>query len=235
MPKVQDTILIVDDDRESRSSYELVARAAGFRVQPVQGPVRNVGELLEVARKWKAKFALCDHRLSEGHYARFSGAEAVARCNQTHLPAVLTTRYQRSDVDTSIRQWRRWIPCLVPSTDISPPNLRAACETCQREVVDSIVPVGRRGYRAVLTVKDIVPKANDNVVKVIVTQWNPREQVGFPLSMLPAQLRRRIEMGSFLLATVNTAAESSDDLFFEDFELPHPDDVKSVLAQFSGR
>src|SRR5438477_4527147 len=109
MPKAQETMLIVDDDRESRSSYELVARAAGFRVEPVQGPVGSVDDLLKVAKKAKARFALCDHRLSEGHYARFNGAEAVARCNQIQLPAVLTTRYQLSDVDTSIRRWRRWI------------------------------------------------------------------------------------------------------------------------------
>jgi len=84
-------------------------------------------------------------------------------------------------------------------------------------------------------VKDVVPKANERVVKVVITQWNPHEQVGFPLSMVPQRLRQHVEIGGFLLATVNTAAKSPDDLFFEDFELPHPDDVKAVRAQFGGR
>src|ERR1051325_497161 len=88
----------------------MTARAAGFRVHVVLGPITTVQQLLETARVEKARFALCDHRLSEGRYARFNGAEAVARCNQASFPAVLTTRYQRSDIDTSIRRWRRWIP-----------------------------------------------------------------------------------------------------------------------------
>ena len=185
--------------------------------------------------KEKARFALCDHRLSEGHYARFSGAEAVAKCNLARFPAVLTTRYQRSDVETSIRRWRRWIPRLVASSELSPPNLHDAFHACEREVVDAVVPLERRGYRAVLTIKDIIPKSDDKVVKVVITQWNPREQVGFPISMLSVALRSRVEIGMFLLATVNTAAESADDLFFENFELPHPDDVKAVRAYFGSR
>jgi len=194
-----------------------------------------VPQLLEAAKTAKAQFALCDHRLSEGHYARFDGAEAVARLNQAHLPSVLTTRYQRSDVDTSIRPWRRWIPRLVASSALSPFVLQEACEACRREVVNYVVPIERRGCRVVLTVKDVVPKANEKVVKVVITQWNPREQVGFPLSMMPLRLRQHVDIGEFLLATVNTAAESPDDLFFEDFEIPHPDDVKAVRAQFGGR
>jgi CheY-like chemotaxis protein len=232
MPK-SDAILIVDDDQESRRSYELTARAAGFRVHVVLGPITTVQKLLETAKAQKVRFALCDHRLSEGRYARFSGAEAVALCNQENLPAVLTTRYQRSDIDTSIRRWRRWIPRLVASSELSPPSLHEAFNACEREIVKAVVPQERRGYRAVLTVKDIVPKAEEKVVKVVITQWNATEQVGFPLSMLPAALRPRIEVGSFLLATVNTAAETADELFFEHFELPHADDVKAVRAQFS--
>ena len=118
---------------------------------------------------------------------------------------------------------------------MSPPNLHDAFNACEREIVNAVVPQERRGYRAVLTVKDIVPKADEKVVKVVITQWNPTEQVGFPLSMLPASLRPRVEVGSFLLATVNTAAESTDDLFFENFELPHADDVKAVRAKFNNR
>lgn len=228
-------MLIVDDDRESRASYELVARAAGFRAEPVPGPVSGVPQLLEAAKTANARFALFDHRLTEGHYARFSGAEAVARFNQARLPSVLTTRYQRNDVDTSIRSWRRWIPRLVASSSLSPPILQEAFEACQNEIVNSLIPLERRGYRAVLTVKDVIPKANEKVVMVVITQWNPREQVGFPLSMIPAGLHQQVEIGGFLFATVNTAAESPEDLFFEDFEFPHPDDVKAVRAQFGGR
>src|SRR5262245_30183403 len=126
MPRDEETVLIVDDDQESRRSYELTARAAGFRAKMVLGPVRSVEQLLETATKERARFALCDHRLSEGHYARFSGAEAVAKCNLARFPAVLTTRYQRNDVETSIRRWRRWIPRLVASSELSPPNLHDA-------------------------------------------------------------------------------------------------------------
>ena len=85
------------------------------------------------------------------------------------------------------------------------------------------------------SVKDIVPKAEEKIVKVVVTQWNANEQVGFPLSMLPPQMRANVSIGAFLLATVNTAAAGADDLFFEDFELPHPDDVKAVRTQFNHR
>lgn len=233
--RTQDAIIIVDDDQESRASYALTARTAGFRVHLLSDPVKNIQDLLQTARSAKARFALCDHRLSEGNYARFSGAEAVARCNQASIPAVLTTRYQRSDIDTSIRRWRRWIPRLVASSDLSPSNLHDAFAACESEIVNDLVPRERRGYRSVLTVKDIVPKAAEKIVKVVVTQWNPTEQVGFPLSMVPLPMRGSVEIGTFLLATVNTAAERADDLFFENFEFPHPDDVKTVRAQFNHR
>jgi len=57
MPKRQGTILIVDDDRGSRNSYALLARAAGFKVEPVLGPVRGVPQLLEVAKTTQAMAA----------------------------------------------------------------------------------------------------------------------------------------------------------------------------------
>ncbi|MBI5384997.1 MAG: hypothetical protein HZA90_09965 [Verrucomicrobia bacterium] len=236
MPSAGETILIVDDDAQSRSNYTLLARSAGYRAEPVLGPLRSIGQLLAVAKKCGARYALCDHRLSEGHYASFQGAEAVAGCNKARMPAaVLTTGYQQTYADTSIRKWRRWIPSLIPSTKITPQLLRDACERCRKEVLEAIVPMERRGCRAVLTVKELIPRGSETVVRVRITQWSTTELAGFPLSMVPVSLQEKIAVGAFLFASVNTGASSADDLFFENFELPHPDDIKAIHTQFGGR
>lgn len=227
------TIAIVDDDADSRATYAGSAEIAGFKPYCCEQRFRRVEEVLDEANEHRARFALCDHRLTEGHYARFTGAEVVARFYDAGIPAVLVTSYLRSDIETTIRPFRRKIPRLLPG--ISPVSLREALEACKAEVVDNKVPLERRGCRAVLTVKELASRGSQTVVRVRITQWSTTELAGFPLSMVPNEIRKDVKVGAFLFATVNTGALSADDLFFEDFQLPHPDDVKTVQAQFGGR
>jgi hypothetical protein len=228
------TIVIIDDDAASRATYAASARIAGFKPYCCEQRFRRVEEVLDEAREHRARFALCDHRLTEGRYARgFTGAEAVARFYDAGIAAVLVTSYLRSDVETTIRPFRRKIPRLLPS--ISPDSLRDALEACSAEVVEHEIPMERRGCRAVLTVKELASRGSLTVVKVRITQWSTTELAGFPLSMVPSEIRNDVKVGSFLFATVNTGANSADDLFFDNFELPHPDDVKAIQAQFGGR
>ncbi len=227
------TIAIIDDDAASRATYAGSAIAAGFRPYCCEQRFRRVEEVLDEAREHRARFALCDHRLTEGHYARFYGAEVVARFYDAGIPAVLVTSYLRSDMETTIRPFRRKIPRLLPG--ISPALLREALEACKAEVVEHEIPMERRGCRAVLTVKELASRGSLTVVKVRITQWSTTELAGFPLSMVPAEIRNDVKVGAFLFATVNTGANSADDLFFENFELPHSDDVKAIQAQFGGR
>jgi FixJ family two-component response regulator len=227
------TIAIIDDDPDSRATYAASARIAGFNPYCCEQRFRRVEEVLDEANGHRARFALCDHRLTEGHYARFTGAEIVARFYDAGIPAVLVTSYLRSDVETTIRPFRRRIPRLL--SGISPDSLRAALEACKEEVVDHEIPMERRGCRAVLSVKELSPRGNETVVRVRITQWSTTDLAGFPLSMVPDEIRTQVKVGAFLFATVNTGAVSADDLFFEDFQLPHPDDVKAIRAQFGGR
>ncbi len=233
--KIRPSIAIIDDDSDSRDTFAGSAQLAGFKPCIFEGRYRSEDALLADARKNKVKFALCDHILSDAHYARFTGAKAVARFYDSGIPAVLVTHFLQSEVESSIRPFRRKIPQLISSSQVSPQRLREALEACRQEIVEHKIPLERRGCRAVLTVKELVPGPNETVVKVRITQWSTTEFAGFPLSMIPLAIRKSVKPEAFLFATVNTGADSSADLFFEDFELPHPDDAEATRTQFGSR
>src|SRR5712671_4946160 len=110
-------IAIIDDDADSRDTFASSARAAGYDPKIFAERYRTIDMLLEQARKFRVKYALCDHRLNERPYASFYGAEAVARFYDVGIPAVLVTSYQRSDTETSIRPYRRRIPRLLSNVN----------------------------------------------------------------------------------------------------------------------
>ena len=185
-------------------------------------------------------YAVCDHRLFELDYARFYGAEAVAGFYDSRsIAPVLLTGYEDEDAETSIRRYRRKIPSLLHAKDVSPNRLMSGLRDAQREAIEGIVRPERQSCPAVMTVTDMVSAemrdGQEAVVRVIVAQWNPEEPVGFPLSMVPEQIRKAVVPGAFLYADVNVDAHRQEDLFFENFSLPDPDDVQAADTLFDNR
>jgi len=104
--------------------------------------------------------------------------------------------------------------------------LTPAFHACEREVLHADLATSRRPRRAIVLVNDILDQRRQKIVEAFVPQWNPHEAVGFPLELVPADLRPKVQPGTTLLASVNIDAESSADLFFGEFELPHPSDLQ---------
>jgi hypothetical protein len=224
LPKKRRRLAIVDDDRNHRTMLGLKVKLAGFVPVPLEQAYPSVADLLENIRRKRVFGALCDHRLREGNYAGFDGAEAVAALYDRRKPAILVTDYGRVDADGSIRAFRRRIPVLLPTSEALPDCIAQGLEACEREVIKHEIPIHRRPRRALVMIDEVVGNSSARQVIAFVPQWEPNEAVRFPESIVPVRLRSELKKGRFLIALVNTDAELNEDLFFENFELP-PDEA----------
>lgn len=79
----------------------------------------------------------------------------------------------------------------------------------------------RRPWRTLIRVKDI-QQANGDVgfAFIVVPAWSSRAVVKLPADSIPTNILKRIRNGSRLHAKVNIGAVRSEDLFFEEWELP---------------
>ena len=74
-------------------------------------------------------------------------------------------------------------------------------------------------------------EGGQEVLDVFVATWHPLIAVRLPVAIIPGHLRQGIEPGKYLLASVNTDAEHSAELFFENFEAaPEPMDLSYVFG-----
>jgi hypothetical protein len=222
--KTRRRLAIIDDNPNHRNQLGLKAKLAGFAPVPLLQAYPSVGDLLEGIRRARVYGALCDHRLREGNYAAFDGAEAVASLYDQRKPAILVTDYGEVDRDGSIRAFRRRIPILIPTSEALPDRIVRGLEVCEREVIKHEIPISRRPRRALVMIDEVVQSPHGRQVIAFVPQWDPNEAVSFPESIIPADLRSEVKKGRFLIAWINTDAELNEDLFFDSFELP-PDEA----------
>jgi hypothetical protein len=66
----------------------------------------------------------------------------------------------------------------------------------------------------------------------MMSQWDSKQEVGFPLDLVPKKLQAAVKPGKLLIAEVNIEAERQEDLFFDKFELPDADVLKKAKALF---
>jgi hypothetical protein len=173
----------------------------------------------------KAQAAVCDNYLQPGGYA-FYGAEAVARLYDRRFPAILVTQFLEQDRDTSIRERRQKIPIVLSKEQADPPAIMQGFVVCAREHRGDIA-LGRRPCRTLIKVARLDPESGPGMVDALVLSWNPHLPVRFPVKIMPDHLRLALAVGQYLIARVNTGAESTADLFFTDFEAapePLPED-----------
>lgn len=211
---------IVDDNPQHRQALIRKAKLAGFAAVSFESKFAKVADLVSAVRKEKVYGVLCDHRLQEGNFANFFGAQAVAELYKADIPAVLVTDYSAVDLDRTIRPYRRWIPLVMPTGTVDPDGIEAALERCDLEVRQHKVPITRRPRRAIVLVEEVRESPTGKQVVAFVPQWNPNEAVSFPLELIPEDLHSLVEPNATLLAAVNIDAESGDDLYFDEFERP---------------
>jgi hypothetical protein len=201
---------------------------AGYDPFIVEGPYQDVNTLIEYIMQ-NAQGALCDHRLTHRGFARFSGALLVASLIDKGLPAILVTQYKEIDIDVSIRKWRHKIPVLLSRDETNASTIRAGMAACVSEL-NGNVAINRRPHRVLLRVTDISEESKEKVIDVIIPSWNPQRAVRFPASLVPQELQDKLRQDVRIFALVNIGAETSDELYFQKFELASEPDEDDGLA-----
>jgi len=110
--------------------------------------------------------------------------------------------------------------------------LESALLSADREVRENNPPQERIPYRTIMTVQRIETLRSSKVVKVMMSQWDSAQEVGFPLDLVPKKLQAVVKPGSMLIAEVNIGAARQEDLYFDKFELPAADVLKKAKTLF---
>ena len=82
------------------------------------------------------------------------------------------------------------------------------------ELLDCRQSIGAEG----VAVRRLENEEHKEIVTVEIPGWKPGEPVRFPLDLVPESIQLHVTPGECLLAKVNLAAESEDDLCLHGFE-----------------
>jgi hypothetical protein len=214
-------VAVVDDDDLQRDLIAAMLADQGLKPYPVIGPIQSVPRLVTRILRY-AGSAICDHRLNDHAFARFSGAEATAALVERGIPAILLTQFLSIDNDVSVRLWREHIPVAL-RRDQAPDGsvLVAALERAGHEL-DNPDALRRTTQRCLLRVRAVTTEGHNKVLDVSIAGWKPDVAVRLPLALLPTPLRRDVEKGALFVAEVNTDAEDQAELFFRNFAKAPP-------------
>jgi len=233
-PSLQNRRIAVFEDSDTKRD-RLCTLVKMCRAVPVPsvGHAPKLNGLRNYFQSERIDLLISDHRLYEHHdYATYCGAQAVAESYRLGIGGIVLTAYGRNDADNSLRRSRRWIPALLHSKELTPDRLKDALIKADVEVREHRVPLERTPHRTIMTVQSIEPRGDSKVVKVMMSQWDSKQEVGFPLDLVPKKFQAAVKPGKLLIAEVNIEAERQEDLFFDKFELPDADVLKKAKALF---
>ena len=209
-----ESILVVDDDAETREG--LCYSIEELEITPVleEGPIKNLAQFVKQVPR-RAQAVLCDYRLkTSGTYSSYGGDEVVAACYRSGIPGLLCTQY--TDVVFEMnRRLRRFIPSLLNTSSPNPDDIRASLRACQEEFSGSYRPA-RRPWRALVRVHDA--PAGEDYCHVIVPAWSADQAIRLYLEDLPDMIRPRMTTGARLHAKVNIGADSFEEVYFDEWE-----------------
>ncbi|SRR6266540_1787780 len=206
-------VVIVDDLIAARQSYELTVEDADLLPVPEEGPLPSLDAYVQQMRT-RADAVLSDFKLTVKNYARFDGAELVARAYDAGVPGVLCTRYEKAQLD-EIRVYRDRIPVLVQPHDLDTETLVRSIESAVHEL-DKGRPSSRKPWRTQVHVVEV--DTADGFFYVDLPGWDSSEIIRLRLKDLAESIRLHIKEDFRCHAQVNIGADSSDDLFFVDWE-----------------
>ena len=179
------------------------------------GPLLPLVEFIQMSIK-EADAVICDHKLTKGTYANFSGADAVAYFYKEKFPALLCTAYSKADL-LSIRKNRQYIPVLIESDQVNPDNITKGFEICIKELKGVFSQV-RKAWKVLVRVEEIYQDSKPEMFDVILPGWNSREIIRLPFEIVKREYRDRIKPETRFHAYVNKGAESQEDLYFKNFQ-----------------
>ncbi len=213
------TIAIIDDEQESRSSLALTVRQTGRESVEFDRAPTSTDEFVHRIRD-SAEAAICDHRLDVGDFgATFTGAQLAAQLYDADVPAILVSEYVSTDLP-DIRMYRRKMPVLVHADQYDEESIEEGLRLCERELADG-PSFDRRPFRALVHVKRLVEFGSRRMVSAFVPDWNERAAISFPDELIDESLRSTLKEDVRYWAQVNTGASKAEDLYLDGFELAH--------------
>ncbi|MGA2989586.1 MAG: hypothetical protein ABSD88_03845 [Candidatus Korobacteraceae bacterium] len=210
-------VQVIDDDPTARRAMAFTITDANLEALPADGPLPKLREFVKSTKR-QVDAVVSDHRLKQGHYATFNGAEAVAELYNAHCPAVLCTRWSTADID-AIRQYIPFIPSLISIDEVNPETIATGFARCISEFKSEPVP-SRRAWRTLLRVESVEVGSKPALFYVAIPGWDSKEIIRLPLDLIPYQRRTLLKPGFRFFASVNKGAEQPEALFFTNFEFP---------------
>lgn len=207
---------VVDDDARARAATVLTVADANLKASSTTGPLPPLNEFVRSAKR-RSDAVVCDHRM-RGKYSPFDGAEAVAHLCRVRCPAVLCTRWTKADIDT-MRRYLPDIPSLISTDDMSPEALIYGFQVCIREFKNDPIP-SRKPWRTLINVESVNLDTMPKLFFVSIPGWDSKEIIRLPLDLISADKTPLIREGYRFFAKVNKGTDTSETLFFSEFEFP---------------
>ena len=208
-----DSIYLIDDDPEVRSTYEYQVEDLGIRTVEVDGPIEDLDSLMRLD---EAEAAICDHHLTPNGYSNLNGVHIVARWYDRKFPSILCTKVDNT-ID-QIRPLRRRVPVLFEDvSELTPDALVRGLKTCVGEF-EGYFSTTRRGWRTLVRVVDVDTESAVGALYVVVPAWDSRREIRLLFDALPDAIREVVPKQERLHAVVNIGAEHPNDLYFDEWE-----------------
>ncbi len=210
-------IAIIDDEAESRDGFGYAVVDADLEPVPIEGPLGELDDYVEKQPiRRVADAALCDFQLKRRHYATFSGAQLVSRWYRTGFPALLCTKFEKTEIE-KIRPHRRWIPVLMTPDELNSISLVAGLKECVREL-DGTFRTHRRPWR---TQVHFLEEDEDQpgAFFVDIPGWDLAEVLRVRKSDLPPELATAVTTDYRCHARVNLGARSAEEIYIYDWEV----------------
>lgn len=222
-------IVIIDDDKDFAKAAAWEVEDAGY--EPfliVEGSFKGINDLVSKIPE-DTYGVLCDHRLGRSGLASFYGSDLVAALYDRKIPALLDTQFYDMDSDVSIRKHRHKIPVLLNKDNVDASTIETGIRICLLEF-GGTVSSSRKAYRNILRIVDVNQESGEEVVDVIISSWNLYKAVRMPISLIREWiLDFQPDIGTRLIASINTGAENPEDLYFTDFEkAPEPEEIDGI-------
>ena len=209
------SVAIVDDSLDSRVGFGYTVEDANLTPRPANGPLGTLDHFLGELAKTDA--FLSDFELRTKNYAEFTGAELVARLCKEGTPAVLCTKFEKTQIER-IRPFRRWIPVLLKPEDLTPESLVAGFEICIKEMAGEF-GVERQPWRTLVRFTEKDPDSEADYF-VEVPGWNTQELLRVTIADLPPSIQQLVAPDFRCHVEANLGASSFEDFYLSGWTVP---------------